>query len=348
MLRGSFPRAVSACLVLLGASACRPSGERPAKRKLSLYCSAQVEWCQLLASEFQAETGISVSMTRKSSGEAYAQLWAERRNPKGDVWWGGTGDAHLQAAESGLSAPHTSPALPQLHPWARDPEGSGRHLTTGVYMGALGLGYNSEVLARRGLPVPRRWADLVDPRFKGEIQMANPASSGTAYTALATFVQLFGEEEGFAYLRALNANVNQYTKSGAAPVSAAARGETAIGISFLHDAAAQREAGFPLVLVAPEEGTGLEIGCVSLIEGARHPESARRFIDWSLSPRAQELGSRAKSHQWPANREARPPPSAPRFEDIRLIPFDFQRFGRKAERARLLARWESEVRAEAR
>ena len=71
--------------------------------KLTLYCSPQIEWCQLMVKEFEKSTGIKVAMTRKSSGETFAQIKAERRNPKGDVWWGGTGDPHLQAAEEGLT-----------------------------------------------------------------------------------------------------------------------------------------------------------------------------------------------------------------------------------------------------
>ena len=69
--------------------------------------------------------------------------------------------------------------------------------------------------------------------------MANPNSSGTAYTTLASMVQLFGEEEGFGFMKGLHANINQYTKSGSAPIKAAGRGETTIGIVFMHDAVAQ-------------------------------------------------------------------------------------------------------------
>src|SRR5262245_10894363 len=115
--------------------ACRPASERPRKKKLTLYCSAQIEWCQLMANEVEAKTGIRVSMTRKSSGETYAQIAAERRNPKGDVWWAGTGDAHIQASEVKLTESYRSPRLSELHPWARDLAGDGQFRSTGIYMG---------------------------------------------------------------------------------------------------------------------------------------------------------------------------------------------------------------------
>ena len=82
--------------------------------------------------------------------------------------------------------------------------------------------------------MPKCWKDLTKPEYKGEIQIADPQSSGTAYTAPAT-LRSCGEDQAFDYLKQLNANVSQYTKSGIAPARNAARGETAIGIGFLHD-----------------------------------------------------------------------------------------------------------------
>ena len=168
-------------------------------------------------------------MTRKSSGEFYAQIKAEAANPKGDIWWGGTGDPHLQAAEEGLRVEYKSPKLGELHDWAGRQAEQSKYRTVGVYAGALGFGYNAKVLAQKGLPEPKCWKDLLDPRFKDEVQVADPNSSGTAYTLLATIVQLFGEDQGFDYLKKLHKNVNQYTKSGAAPAKATAIGETLSG-----------------------------------------------------------------------------------------------------------------------
>ena len=193
---------------------------------LTLYCSADEAWCQQIKTTFEEKTGITVDMTRKSSGETYAQLRAEAGNPKGDVWWGGTGDPHLQAAEEGLTEEYTSPMRGELHDWAIKQAEAANNKTIGVYSGALGFGYNKDLLAKSNLPEPKCWADLTKPEYKGHIQMANPNSSGTAYTMLATMVQLMGEDKGFEYLKALHANINQYTKSGSAPIKAAGLGET--------------------------------------------------------------------------------------------------------------------------
>jgi iron(III) transport system substrate-binding protein len=330
-------------LTLLTGSAILAGGWAAKAQELVLYCSPQEEWCQQVVTSFESETGISVAMTRKSSGETYAQIKAEADNPRGDVWWGGTGDPHLVAAEEGLTEAYDSPMLVELHDWAINQYEASDGRTVGIYAGALGFGYNSELLAEKGLEPPACWADLIKPEFKGEVQVANPNSSGTAYTALATFVQLMGEDEAFEYLKSLHANVNQYTKSGSAPIKAAAMGETLIGITFLHDVVTQKVAGFPVVPVAPCEGTGYEIGSMSIIKGARNPESARTFYDFVLRADIQSMAADVGAYQVPSNKNAEAPPEAPDFSEINLIDYDFKEFGSSDTRARLLARWDAEV-----
>jgi iron(III) transport system substrate-binding protein len=310
---------------------------------LTLYCAADEAWCQQVARGFEEKTGITVDMTRKSSGEIYAQLRAEAANPKGDVWWAGTGDPHLQAAQEGLTEEYTSPNQGELYDWAVKQADAANHRTVGVYSGALGFGYNKDLLAKNNLPEPKCWADLIKPEYKGQIQMANPNSSGTAYTMLATMVQLMGEDKGFEYLKALHANINQYTKSGSAPIKAAGLGETTIGIVFMHDAVAQTAAGFPIVTVAPCEGTGYEIGSMSIVKGARNPEAAKQFYDWALTAEMQNKAKDAKSFQLPSNKNAIPSELSPDLSTIKLIDYDFKKYGSSEERKRLLQKWDTEV-----
>lgn len=311
--------------------------------KLTLYCSPDPEWCELVVQTFEAETGIDVDMTRKSSGETFAQIKAEASNPRGDLWFGGTGDPHLQAAAEGLTEEYLSPMRDQLQLWAIRQAESADNKTIGIYSGALGFGYNTELLASNGLPEPSCWADLLKPEYKGHIQMANPNSSGTAYTTLATMVQLFGEEEGFEFMKKLHANINQYTKSGSAPIKAAARGETTIGIVFMHDAVAQAVAGFPVKVVAPCEGTGYEIGSMSIISGARNLDEAHKFYDWALTAEAQALALQANSYQVPSNVNAPTSDKSPDLSSIKLIDYDFVKYGSSDERKRLLQKWDEEV-----
>ena len=314
-----------------------------AQGELVVYCTVQEEWCRPMVAAFEKATNIKVLMTRKSAGEFYAQIKAEAANPRGDIWWGGTGDPHLQAAEEGLTEAYKSPRMGELQDWAVRQWEAAKGRTVGIYAGALGYSYNTEQLKKKGIPEPKCWSDLTKPAFKDEIQVANPNSSGTSYTMLATFVQLMGEDKAFDFLKALHKNINQYTKSGAAPSRAAATGETLVGITFQHDAVMQLVNGAPVKIVSPCEGTGYEIGSMSIIKGAKNMENAKKWYDWALSPEAQAIAGPAKAYQVPSNKSAPVPPQAPKLSEIKLINYDFAKYGSTAERTRLLSKWDKEV-----
>jgi iron(III) transport system substrate-binding protein len=328
---------------LLFAGTSLSAGSALAAGELNLICAADVVICEQMQGDFEKAHDIKVNMVRMSSGEAYAKIRAEARNPKTDLWWAGTGDPHLQAASEGLTEEYKSPMLDQLQDWAKNQAESSGFKTVGVYAGALGWGYNTEIFKQKGYKEPVCWADLLAPELKGEIQIANPNSSGTAYTALASLVQIMGEDKAFEYLKSLNANISQYTKSGSAPVKAAARGETGLGIVFMHDAVAQTAEGFPVKSIAPCEGTGYEIGSMSIVKGARNMDNAKAWYDWSLKPEVQSRMKDAKSFQLPSNKSAEIPKEAPRFEDIKLIDYDFKTYGDPEKRKALLERWDREI-----
>ena len=311
--------------------------------QVNVICSVQAEWCNMIGTVYARTTGTKINISMKGSGEALAQLIAEKDNPKTDIWFGGTGDPHLQAAELGLSLEYKSPSLAELYPWAQQQAEQSGYKTVGIYSGPLGFGYNPELLAKKKLAVPKSWADLLKPEYKGDIQVANPGSSGTAYTMIATLVQLMGEDKAYEYLKGLHRNVSQYTRSGTGPIKAVARGETAVSISFVHDAPGERMHGFPVETVTPVEGTGAEIGSMSLIKGARNLAAAKKFYEWALTPQAQEMAAAAKQFQLPSNKNAKNDPRIPDFKSIKFINYDYAKYGASAERRRLIARWEKDV-----
>ena len=334
-----FASATAVVAILLSASA----SVHAAEGKVVLYCPAPGDWCQNVANDFKKASGVSVEVLRKSAGEVLAQVRAEAARPKADLWWGGISDSHLVAAGEGLTIPYDTKAVDQLAPWAQSIyKASGKH-AVGTYGIALGFGYNADVLAKKKAAPPKCWADLTKPEYKGEIQMPNPNSSGTAYQMIATLVQMMGENQAFDYLKKLNANINTYTRSGVAPGKAVARGETGVGINYLQDILVEQQAGFPAKIAAPCEGTALGIDAMSIIKGAPNLENAKLFYEWLISVPGQESGARSGLLHSPAHLKARQPSDDPELKSAKYIDYDFKKFGASDERQRLLKRWEAEV-----
>ncbi|EKN4868645.1 ABC transporter substrate-binding protein [Yersinia enterocolitica] len=315
-----------------------------AEGRLVIYCSATNAMCEEEAKAFGEKYDVKTSFIRNGSGSTLAKVDAEKKNPQADVWYGGTLDPQSQAGEMDLLYAYASPNLAQIMPQFRDPAKRKGNYSSAVYIGILGLGVNTDRLKEKGQPEPKCWKDLTNPIYKGEIQIADPQSSGTAYTALATFSQLWGEDAAFDYLKKLNANVSQYTKSGIAPARNAARGETTIGIGFLHDYSLEKEKGAPLKLISPCEGSGYEIGGVSILKGARNLDNAKLFVDWVLSKDAQELAwQKGQSYQILTNTTAATSPNSLKLDDLKLINYDMDTYGATEMRKKLITKWVNDV-----
>jgi iron(III) transport system substrate-binding protein len=311
-------------------------------------CSTDASWCEAAAAEFTRASGIKVNQAHKGTGEIAAQLRAEAANPKTDIWWGGTGDPFLQAAEQGLLDAYRPDYINDLHQWSVRQYAMSGNMVGGFYTSAIGFGFNTDVLKKKKLPEPRCWADLVKPEYKGEIEISHPATSGTAYTILAGLVQLMGEEPAFDYMKKLHRNTTTYTRSGQAQAPNVAKGEVGIGVSFLFGFDKWRLDKYPVKTSAPCEGTSYEVGGIALVKGARNKENARRYYDWLMSPAGQAIGAKAGSLQSPANKTFTPDPRIPTMEGVRLIKYDFEKYGKAAERKRLIDRWTREVESQPR
>ncbi len=313
-----------------------------------LYGSPDRDWVAAVANKFEKETGIKTPWIRASSNEMYAKIEAEKANPQGDVWFGGTGDPHFAAAEAGLTEPYCSPKMSELREFMRDPLGGCRVI--GLYAGPLGWAVTKGVLKKLGKPVPSTWDDLTKPEYKGLIAISNPTTAGTAYTALVTLLLLKGEDKGWEYLAKLHKNIAQYTKSGSAAGQLAGQGEVAIGIVFLHDVVMFAEEGFPVKAIAPADGTGYEIGGLSLIKGAPHKENAKKFIDWALTPSTQAIAKDFRSFQLQSNKNTPLPPVVIKqgvdFEHVKTIKYDF--LWASKNRERIIKRWSEQIFTQAR
>ncbi len=322
-------------LVAVGVARAGPAGGR-----MVLVCSPNVEWCDLLKAQFPRATGIGLDYVRLSSGEALARLRAERANPVFDVWFGGTGDPHFVGSEEGLTELYRPKAWDDLRAELKEAVG-GKYIP--LYAGVLGWTVNGRLLREKGLPEPTTWEELADPRYRGLIAYPNPNTSGTGYTMVATMVQVYGEAKAFDILKRMHRNVAEYTRAGAASGVLAGRGEVAIGITFVHDVVIQILSGLPVTYGSARDGTGYEIGGISLVKGAPNRANGIAFIDWALSPEAQAMAVDAKSYQLPSNAKTPVPRVSPRFQDFKVIKYDFVKFGTAAVRDGLVKRWTTEV-----
>ena len=193
-----------------------------------------------------------------------------------------------------------------------------------IYVGCIAFACNADWFAEKGLEYPTSWEDLLKPEFKGEIIMAHPATSGTAYTVLATLVQLKGDDQVWDYLEKLNTNMSQYTKSGSAAPNAVAIGEAAIALTFSHDALQLTPEGYHIELSFPTDGTGYEVGAMALIKGGKadEQENAKKFIDWMTSEAGQGCYAENDSFRVPTNTAAPVADGLVTLDEVPVIDYD--------------------------
>lgn len=304
----------------VGLVGCAPAA--PKDTEINVLCTPQEEWCQGMKQEFEKKTGITVNYVRMSSGESLARIQAEKANPQFDIWWGGPIDSFIAAKKDGLLEAYNSPNFKNL--LDQDKYKDKDNTWAGIYVGSLAFCTNKDWLKKNpNAKAPTSWDDLLKPEFKGQIMVAHPSTSGTSYTALATVLQIRGEQAGWDYIKKYAGQMNQFTKSGAAPAKFVGQGEAAVGIVFSHDIVNEVDNNkLPLELTFPKEGTGFEIGGMGILKGAKHLSAAKMWFDWALTPEAQALGPKYKAYQAPTVKGVEL--SHPELLQVNLIKYDFQ------------------------
>jgi iron(III) transport system substrate-binding protein len=300
---------------------------------LHMYTALDTNEAKLYIPAFERKTGVKVLWVRLSAGEVLTRLRAEANNPQVSLWFGGPSQIFIAAKQYNLLAPYTPV---EGRTWLKGQYVDPDHMWTGFYFGAIGFASNKTWFQEHHLPFPTSWQDLLRPELRGKVIMAFPYTSGTSFTALATLVQLMGEEKAFEYVKALDQQIFHYTREGSAPVTEVGLGEGAVGIAFSHDILKKGIAqGYPVAISFPKEGTGYEIGAMALVRGGRELDLAKRFIEFMLSVEGQNL-----MQQWyriPLNPAAKVAPGAVTANQVRLINFDAEWAGKN--QARLVERW---------
>ena len=260
----------------------------PHAAELTVYTAIEADQLPTYKAAFEASNpDVTIRWVRDSTGIVTAKLLAEKDNPQADIVLGLAATSLMLLEKEGLLLPYAPAGLEQINPQMRDPADPPKWVGMDVWASALC--FNKIEAGSRGLPKPTSWADLTDPVYRGQIAMPNPASSGTGYLMVSAWLQMMGEEAGWAYMDQLHENIAAYTHSGSKPCRQAGAGEYAIGLSFEYRANKTRKDGAPIDIVLPKEGLGWDMEATAILHTTKQPEAAKKLADWAVSREANEI-----------------------------------------------------------
>jgi len=314
---------VTATLALVLALLWLPA--RAGAETVRIYTHNDEKEMEAFVADLKAATGLDAQVLRMSSNELRARVVAEKGNIGADLQWGMPNSHALLARQEGLLEPYRSKEWEAVPARFKDPEGYWHGWS--YWFNALAL--NTEIARKKGLPTPRTWMDLLDPRWKGEIVMPNPGTSGTAYLVVATLMQLWGEDRAWEYLTRLDRNVAEYTKSGSAPAEQVGRGQYALAITWDQAVITRKAKGYPLELIIPEEGVGFDLDSIAIFKGAKNLAAAKKVVDYVGSERGMRVVARHRS------KVTRPGIEALVAFEPKLFPYDAARAGQEQDRIML-------------
>lgn len=250
--------------------------------ELVVYSPAPEGLLNMIIQEFQDETGVKVELIQAGSGELLTRIQSESENPLADVMFGG-GAESMEAYKAYFEA-YESPEAANVNEAYRSTE----NLWTGAFVSPTVIMYNKNLVAEN--EVPKGWADLVDPKWKGKLAFADPTSSGSAYTTLSILLTAMDNGDGgWDYIRkyvdTLDGNI---LSSSSAPHKGVSDGEYYMCITPEESVLQYIEAGADNIgIVYPEEGTGAVPSAISVVKGAPNSENAKKFVDFVLSKEVQ-------------------------------------------------------------
>ncbi len=223
----------------------------------------------------KAKTGIQILQTFQSFGEIEAKVKSEAPNFNADMVAGCGSPLAFMAKKSGWSVPYDSPAWKGVTAEFIDKDRYWFNYSNFSFV----LVGNRDKLKEKGWAMPKSWKELLDPKWKDQIVMPSPLSSGTANMIRFAFLALYGEDEGWKFLQALDKNIHHYTRSGNAPTDLVGRGEFLLGITSDENVKARLDQGHPLLWAVPQEGIGYDGTFALILKGTKNPDAVKKVID---------------------------------------------------------------------
>jgi iron(III) transport system substrate-binding protein len=270
---------VAAAAMVAALSASSPA--RAADDQVVVYSSNESTLDNLVFEAFKKETGIQVQPVEAGSGVVMKRISAEKDRPQGDVVWGVS--RSLLQTNADYLAPYRSKNADAVPPEFRDPQD--RWLGTNVHL--LVILANTKQVAAADLP--KSWADLLNPKWKGKIAFTDPANSGSAYTNTTLWVDLWGGgDKGWAEVTKLYANLKVLNKSSLV-FSGVGDGEYPLGISLEYAGYIWEHNGAPVKVIYPSDGTVTQMEGVAIIKGGPNLEPAKKFVDFVSRKDTREM-----------------------------------------------------------
>lgn len=321
--------------LLLATVAALATGLVHAKTTITVYTAFEADDLARYQAGFEkANPNIKIKWVRDSTGIITAKLLAEKDNPQADAVWGLAASSLLLLKKEQMLEAYAPKGVARLKPLFVDK--SKPPYWVGLDAWAAAVCINTVEMKKHKLPVPKSWADLTKPVYKGHVRMPNPASSGTGFLDVSSWLQLMGEKKGWAFMDALHKNINAYTHSGSKPCKDAARGETTIGISFVFRSAKSKTDGAPIETIIPSEGIGWEAEAAAMIKDTDYPNEVKKLLDYAISDAAMKqynVGYAILAVPGLAKPVKNYPPEAAK----KLIKNDFEWSAQNRER--ILAKW---------
>ena len=259
-----------------------------AKTELLVYTALEADQIKAYKSAFEQDhPEIELKFVRDSTGIVTARLLAEKANPQADVVWGLAATSLMLLDKENMLQPYAPKGLEAVRANMRDPRATPTWV--GMDLWSSAVCFNTVEAAKRKLPTPTSWADLTKPEFKGTLTMPHPASSGTGFLMVSAWLQMMGEEKGWAFMDALHQNMGVYTHSGSKPCRQAGAGEFPVGLSFEYRANKTKKDGAPIDIIFPKEGLGWDVEATGVMKTTKKLEAAKALADWSVTKKANEL-----------------------------------------------------------
>jgi ABC-type Fe3+ transport system substrate-binding protein len=295
-MRRSLP---SAAIVMAMAAAA--AAAQPVEHELVLITPVGKSLSDPALAEFRKHAkqrwNVEVRASALSAGTplAYGRIVEWNGRPQADLFWGGESALYDRLAAQGLLAPLGLPqavtdAIPSYlgsgKPVSlKDPKG----FWVGTLLESTGIVYHPRLLQRLGVPPPKDWDDLLDPRLRGNVAQTAPTRSSSSHAAYEVILQRDGDAKGWEFLRRLAANTGLFAARSRDVPSVVAKGEFAVGFAVpSYFAFEERLAGFDIRYVAPRTAW-ITSGPAAILRGARHPNAARAFVEFLLSEQGQRI-----------------------------------------------------------